>query len=41
MAKRKGARLVIINREATDFDEIADLVVRQDIGKVLEPFIAH
>jgi NAD-dependent deacetylase len=41
MAKRKGARLVIINREATDFDEIADLVVRQDIGTVLEPFIAH
>ncbi len=41
MAKRNGARLVIINREATDFDEIADLVVRQDIGTVLEPFIAH
>jgi NAD-dependent deacetylase len=41
MAKRNGARLVIINREATEFDEIADLVVRQDIGTVLEPFIAH
>jgi NAD-dependent protein deacetylase/lipoamidase len=39
MAKRNGARLVIINREPTDFDEIADLVVRQDIGAVLEPFI--
>ena len=41
MAKRNGARLVIINREATEFDEIADLVVRQDIGTVLEPFIVH
>jgi NAD-dependent deacetylase len=40
MAKRNGARLVIINREATDFDDIADLVVRQDIGAILEPFIA-
>jgi NAD-dependent deacetylase len=41
MAKRKGARLVIINREATEFDEIADLVIREDIGTVLAPFIAH
>ena len=39
MAKRNGARLVIINREPTEFDDIADLVVRQDIGTVLEPFI--
>jgi len=37
MAKRRGAALIIINREATDFDEIADLVVRHDIGTVLEP----
>jgi NAD-dependent deacetylase len=41
MAKRNGARLVIINREATEFDEIADLVVREDIGSVLSPFIIH
>jgi NAD-dependent deacetylase len=41
MAKRNGARLIIINREATEFDEVADLVVRQDIGTVLEPFIVH
>jgi NAD-dependent deacetylase len=40
-AKRNGARLVIINREPTEFDAVADLVVRQDIGTVLEPFIAH
>jgi NAD-dependent deacetylase len=41
MAKRHGARLVIINREPTEFDAIADLVVRQDIGTVLEPLIVH
>ena len=40
-AKRAGARLVIINREPTEFDEIADLVVRDDIGTVLGPFVAH
>ena len=39
IAKRNGARLVILNREPTEFDEIADLVVREDIGEVLEPFI--
>ena len=41
MAKRNGARLVIVNREATEFDEIADLVVREDIGTALAPLIAH
>jgi NAD-dependent deacetylase len=41
MAKRNGARLVIINREPTDFDAVADLVVREDIGTVLAPLIAH
>jgi NAD-dependent deacetylase len=39
MAKRNGARLVIVNREPTEFDDIADLVVQLDIGSVLEPFI--
>jgi NAD-dependent deacetylase len=41
LAKRNGARLIIINREPTDFDDIADLVVHEDIGTVLEPFIVH
>jgi len=41
MAKRNGARLVILNREATELDEIADLDIRDDIGTVLSPFIAH
>lgn len=41
MAKRNGAQLVIINREPTEIDELADLVVHGDIGTVLEPFIVH
>jgi NAD-dependent deacetylase len=41
MAKRNGAGLVIINREPTEFDDVADLVVRQDIGDVLGEFISH
>ena len=40
-AKQKGARLAIVNREPTEFDEMADLVIRHDIGEVLGPFIAH
>ncbi|MBM3530698.1 MAG: NAD-dependent deacetylase [Alphaproteobacteria bacterium] len=40
-AKRNGAKLAIINREATEFDEFADLVVHHDIGDVLAPFVAH
>jgi NAD-dependent deacetylase len=39
MAKRNGARLAIINRDPTEFDDIADLVVRFDIGAVLESSI--
>jgi NAD-dependent protein deacetylase/lipoamidase len=41
MAKRNGARLIIINREPTDLDSAADLVVREDIGTVLAPLIVH
>jgi NAD-dependent deacetylase len=37
IAKRSGARLAIINREPTEMDDIADLVIRGDIGTVLEP----
>jgi len=40
LAKKNGACLVIINREPTDFDEMADLVVRDDIGEVMQPFLA-
>jgi NAD-dependent deacetylase len=41
LAKRTGARLAILNREPTEFDAIADLVIRDDIGSVLESFIVH
>jgi NAD-dependent protein deacetylase/lipoamidase len=41
MAKRHGASLVIINRDPTEFDEVADLVIRHDIGDVLEAFIGN
>ena len=34
-AKRNGARLVILNREPTDMDEYADLVINAEIGPVL------
>jgi NAD-dependent deacetylase len=40
MAKRNGAALVIINREPTEFDDIADLVLHDDIGDVLGPFVS-
>jgi NAD-dependent deacetylase len=41
MAKRNGAALVIVNRDPTDFDAMADLVIRQDIGATLSAFIPH
>jgi NAD-dependent deacetylase len=41
MAKKSGARLIVLNREPTDFDDMADLVIRSDIGQTLEPFIIH
>jgi NAD-dependent deacetylase len=39
MAKRNGAALVIINGEPTEFDDVADLVLHDDIGTVLETFV--
>jgi NAD-dependent deacetylase len=41
MAKRSGARLVIVNREPTEQDDIADLVIRHDIGETLGPFVGN
>ena len=35
LAKERGARLIIVNREATPIDELADLVVRESIGEAL------
>jgi len=35
LAKRNGARLVIINREPTEQDELADLVINAEIGSTM------
>lgn len=35
LAKRWGARLAIINKEATDFDDLADFVIHWDAGDAL------
>ena len=37
LARRNGARLAIVNREPTPLDGEADLVIRDDIGDVLDP----
>ncbi|HEY4342862.1 MAG TPA: Sir2 family NAD-dependent protein deacetylase [Parvibaculum sp.] len=37
VAKRNGAKLVILNREPTGLDEIADLVIHDEIGPTLAP----
>jgi NAD-dependent deacetylase len=37
-AKRAGAALVIANREPTDLDPLADLVLRGDLVDLLRPF---
>lgn len=36
LAKRSGARLVIVNREPTPLDEVADCVVRGPLGEACE-----
>lgn len=41
LARNCGARLVIINNEPTDQDDIADLVIRHDIGETLGPFVGN
>lgn len=35
LAKRNGARLIIINREPTDLDALADVVLNEEIGPAL------
>lgn len=40
LARLHKARLVILNGEATPLDAEADLVLRGDIGDILEPFAA-
>ena len=40
LAKAAGARLVIVNAEATPFDDIADAVLRDPIGAVLPAVVS-
>lgn len=35
LARTNGARLVIINREPTDLDHMADLVIHDDLGPII------
>ena len=35
LAKRNGAKLLILNRDPTDLDGIADLVLNREIGATL------
>ena len=35
LAKRNGARLIILNREPTPLDPMADLVIHAEIGPIL------
>jgi len=39
LAKRNGARLAIVNREPTDQDIYADLVLHDEIGPVLSEVV--
>lgn len=41
LAKRSGAKLVIINNEPTEQDDAADLVIHHDIGETLAPFFGN
>ncbi|MGK2913034.1 MAG: SIR2 family NAD-dependent protein deacylase [Porticoccaceae bacterium] len=40
LAKRNGARLGIINRDPTDLDSTADLVINHEIGEVMGGLVA-
>jgi NAD-dependent deacetylase len=39
LAKRNGAMLAIVNREATDMDRYADLVLHDEIGAVMSEIV--
>jgi len=41
LARNSGAKLVIINNEPTEQDDMADLVIRNDIGETLGPFVGN
>jgi NAD-dependent protein deacetylase/lipoamidase len=39
LAVRNGATLVIVNDEETPYDDIADVILRKDIGEVVPAFV--
>lgn len=39
LAKRNGARLIILNREPTDLDDVADLAFHAEIGETLAQLV--
>lgn len=41
LAKRRGAELVILNREPTEMDSIADLVLHREIGDALGAVVGN
>jgi NAD-dependent deacetylase len=41
MARKNGAKFVIINNQPTEQDEFADLVIHHDIGATLSPFVGN
>ncbi|MBM3347786.1 MAG: hypothetical protein FJY55_15020 [Betaproteobacteria bacterium] len=41
IAKSNGASLVIINREPTPLDELADAVIRRPIGETLNALLGR
>ena len=41
LAKRHGARLVVVNREPTDLDRLADLAIHAELGPLLEALVAR
>jgi NAD-dependent deacetylase len=41
LAKRNGARLVIVNREPTDQDVYADLLLHEEIGPLMSAVVAQ
>ena len=40
VAARAGARLVIVNRDPTPYDDLASAILREPIGQVLPRLVA-
>jgi NAD-dependent deacetylase len=41
VAKRNGAKLVIINRDPTPYDDMADIVVHGEAGSSMKTILDH